>query len=186
MIHLRRVALSLFVLWIGIAFFQSCEEKLKPPITIFPEGTEMPDQESWRSTIVFTDSGRVKAEVQAGHIRMFDDRKETFLDSGIVVDFFGKDGLHTSKLTAKRGKVNDLTKDLEAFDDVVFVSDSGTVVRTEYLFWDNGTKKVRSDKFVTVTSPKERLQGYGFEADQGLKNYAIYRVSGQVEMVEEK
>ena len=67
---------------------------------------------------------------------------------------------------------------------MVFTSDSGTVVRTDYLFWDQTRKKVRSDRFVTVTNPKERLQGYGFEADQGLKNYVIYHISGQATVKE--
>ena len=162
----------------------ACEDKVKPPVTDAPLGGDIPDQESWDSKIVFSDSGQVDAELQAGHILVYEQRQETFMDSGIVVDFYGNDGAHTSKLTARRGKVNDATKDLEAFDDVVFVSDSGTVVETTYLFWDNRKQKVRSDKFVTVTSPKERIQGYGFEADQGLKNYVIYRVSGEAELEE--
>ncbi len=161
------------------------ERKLTPPRGGI-DGTGLPDQESWDSHITFSDSGLVKAVVQAGHIRMYDERRETLLDSGIVVDFFGKDGQHSSRLTANRGRVDDATKDLEAFDNVVFVSDSGTVVTTEYLYWENTRRKVRSDRFVHVKAPKEELQGYGFEADQNLKNYVIYRVSGQAEFIQEK
>jgi LPS export ABC transporter protein LptC len=169
------VALALLLPGVG------CEERLRPPVERVVVD-EMPDQESWKSRVVFSDSGRVKAVLDANHIRVFEQRRETLLDSGLVLNFFERSGQHSSRLTAKRGKVNDQTKDLEAFDDVVFTSDSGTVVRTDYLFWDQAQKKVRSDRFVTVTSPKERLQGYGFEADQGLKNYVVYRVSGQAEV----
>ena len=178
---MRVTAIALVVL----ALLSACEDKVKPPVTDTPITEEIPDQESWDSQIIFSDSGRVSAVLQAGHILVYERRLETHLDSGITVDFYDKNEQHTSTLTADRGRVNDATKDLEAFGNVVFVSDSGTVVETEYLFWDNRRKKVRSDKFVTVTSPKERLQGYGFEADQGLKNYVIYKVSGEAELEEE-
>lgn len=159
-----------------------CGEKNKPAVTAIQNAGAIPDQESWKSRIVFSDSGLTRAIVNAEHIRMYEARRETLLDSGLVVHFYSMSGVHTSKLTALRGRVDDATKDLEAFDNVVFSSDSGTVVRTEYLFWDHDTRRVRSDRFVTVTSPKERLQGYGFEADQGLKNYVIYRVSLEAEV----
>ena len=171
------IAVALLIL-LSIA---ACEEEAKVRPTIadaVPE--EFPDQESWNSTVVFSDSGRVRAILRAGHIRMYEDRKETLLDSGIVVDFFGRDGEHSSVLTAERGKVNDENKDLEAYDNVVFRSDSGTVVETEYMYWENLNRIVRGDRFVTITSPTERLQGYGFTADQDLKNYTVFgTVSGE-------
>ena len=37
--------------------------------------------------------------------------------------------------------------------------------------------KIISDKFVTVISPTEKIQGYGFESDQSLKNYVIYNIT---------
>ena len=166
----------------GVLVTAACEEKMKTRVKDV-SADELPDQESWNSPTTFSDSGRVRAILQSGHIRMYESRKETLIDSGLVVDFFGRDGKHTSTLTADRGKVNDETKDLEAFDNVVFRSDSGTVVETEYIFWENFTKKVRGDRFVTITSPSERLQGYGFEADQDLRNYTVFgTVTGEAEI----
>jgi hypothetical protein len=56
------------------------------------------------------------------------------------------------------------------------------VVETDYIFWENRNRKVRGDRFVTITSPSERLQGYGFEADQDLKNYTVFgQVTGEAE-----
>ena len=61
---------------------------------------------------------------------------------------------------------------------VVVVSDSGTTVTTEKLYWDNKRRKVHSDLFVRVVSPREIIQGVGFEADENLDNYTIYKTSG--------
>lgn len=174
------IVLSCFVLFFA---FTGCDkEKAKPRLSGLTSD-QLPTQESWNTKVTFSDSGRVRAILNAGHIRMFEDQSETLIDSGLVVDFYERSGKHSSVLTSKRGRVDDRTRDLEAFDNVVFRSDSGTVVETEYIFWDSALKKVRSDRFVTITSARERLQGYGFEADQGLKNYTVFgKVSGQAEI----
>jgi len=99
--------------------------------------------------------------------------------------FYDTHGNHTSKMTSRRGKVNDETQDLEATGKVVIVSDSGTTVRTEKIFWDNATQKIHSDAFVEITSPREVLRGYGFESDQDLKNYKVFRVTGQARVKDE-
>lgn len=181
---LSLAAIVLIVCAAVLAAACSSEEKVKPTVEQVDE-EQLPDQESWNSTVTFSDSGRVRAVLRAGHIRMYEDRKETLIDSGLVVDFYGRDGKHSSVLTADKGKVNDETKDLEAFDNVIFRSDSGTVVETEYIFWENLNRRVRGDRFVTITSPTERLQGYGFEADQDLKNYTVFgTVSGEASIDE--
>jgi LPS export ABC transporter protein LptC len=157
----------------------ACEEKVKP--TVVPIATtELPSQESWNSTVVFSDSAHLKAVLWSGHISAFASRQVTELGDSVHVDFYNELEQHTSLLTARRGIVHDATRDLEAYEHVVVVSDSGTVLRTESLFWNNLTRKIHTDAFVDITSPKEHIMGHGMESDQGLKNYRIFRVTGQV------
>jgi LPS export ABC transporter protein LptC len=155
-----------------------CEEKVRP--TIVPvETAELPSQESWKSTVVFSDSGRRSAILWAGHIAAYAQQRITLLGDSVHVDFFNEDGVHTSLLTARRGKVNDVMHDLEVYENVVVVSDSGTTLKTERLFWDNTTRKIHTDAFVDIQSPREHIMGHGMESDQGLKQYKIMRVTGQ-------
>lgn len=158
--------------------FIACEEKIKPAVST-GLGWDVPSQESWDAQIIFTDSGKVTGILHAGHIAMYADKKFTLLDSNVTVDFFNERQEHTSILTAKRGKVNDVTHDFEAHDHVLVISDSGTTLVTEELFWTNATRKIHSSAFVDITSPKEHLQGQGFESDQDLKHYTILKVTGQ-------
>jgi LPS export ABC transporter protein LptC len=74
--------------------------------------------------------------------------------------------------------VDERTNNLEATGNVVVTSDSGVVVRSEKMKWDNAQQKIFSDEFVRITSPKEQLQGRGFESDQNLRNYKIFNVTG--------
>jgi len=162
-------------------FMLGCEEKVRPSVLSGVSSTQLPSQESWHSTITFTDSGIVKAIVTAGHIYAFDNTRITYLDSGVVVDFFDEMGKHTTTLTSKRGSVDEGTNNLEAMGNVIVTSDSGTVVRTEKMFWTNEQQMIHSPEFVHITSPTEDVTGTGFESDHNLRNYKIFKVTGTAE-----
>jgi len=138
---------------------------------------ELPAQESWNSTVFFTDSGKTAAILYTGHLQLFNARKETILDDGVKVEFFNSLEVKTTTLTSKRGRVDERTNDLYAIDSVVAVNDSGIVVRTDELKWRNRDQKIVSDKYVTIDSPDEHIEGYGFESDQHLRNYVIYNIT---------
>lgn len=162
---------------ICILLFISCSsERVKPPIDRSFSDENIPAQESWNSVVTFSDSGKIRAILYAGHIRMYPDRHETLLDSSIKIDFYDYSEIKTTTLTAKRGRVDDITNDLFAIDSVVAESDS-IIITTDEMKWRNKDRKIVSDKFVTIISPKEKIQGFGFESDQNLKNYVIYNIT---------
>lgn len=161
-----------------IAGAPGCEEKIHPDVRPLSQA-DVPDQESWNSTVRFSDSSRVKAVLWAGHIANFAAQKITYLSDSVHVDFFNEQEVHTSVLTARWGKVNDQTQDFEAHENVVVTSDSGTVLRTDSLFWDNAGRKIHTDAFVDIVSPTEHIMGHGMVSDQSLRNYRIFRVTGQ-------
>lgn len=152
-------------------------ERVKPSVDSSLGLKKLPDQESWNSKIFFTDSGKTKAILWTGHLRVFYENKETLLDSNISVDFYNELQVKTTNLISKRGRVDDATQNIWAMDSVVVRSDSGVVINTEELMWRNKDQKITSDKFVTILSPTEKIQGYGFESDQALKNYTIYKIT---------
>jgi len=155
-----------------------CESKdVKPHVDASISGGELPAQESWNSTVFFTDSGKTRAILYTGHLQVFNMKKETLLDEGLKVEFFNNQEQKTTTLTSKRGKVDEKTNDLYAIDSVVAVNDSGIVVKTDELKWRNKDQKIVSDKFVTIDSPQEHIEGYGFESDQHLRNYVIYNIT---------
>jgi LPS export ABC transporter protein LptC len=97
----------------------------------------------------------------------------------MVVYFFDERGQQTSVLTSEEGKVDEYTNNLEAQRNVVVTSNDQTTLKTQKLFWDNRRALIHTPEFVQITTPKERLQGHGFESEQNLKNYRIFRVTGQ-------
>lgn len=155
-------------------------DKIEPPKIDVVSPDSIPSQESFNTTVTFSDSGRVKAILTAGRIRVYTKFNYTLIDSNAKVDFY-KDGKYSSTLTGKRGKIFDNTKDVEVYENVKLVSQDGGILTTEKLYWVNKTQRIRSDEFVHIVTKSEDIQGYGFEADQNLKNYVIYKVSGQVQ-----
>ncbi len=157
-----------------------CEEKLKPSVLPGIDPASLPQQESWNSTIVLSDSGRILARIRAGYVQKYDATQETNMSQGIVVYFYNEQGQQTTTMRANRGVVNERTYDLRSEGDVVVVSDDSTKLRSERLFWDNGRRLIHTPEFVSVTSLREQVQGQGFESDQRLRNYKIFKVTAQV------
>lgn len=163
------------IIWL---FNYGCtREKVEPTVNVQLTAEEIPDQESWNSTIFFTDSGRTRAILIAGHLKVFSKNRETLLDSNIRIDFYNNEEIHTTTLTAKRGRVDEKTNNLYAIDSVVAVNDSGIVITSDEMMWRNKDRKIVSDKYVTIVSPNEIIEGYGFESDQNLRNYIIYNIT---------
>ncbi len=172
---MRKIIFSALLLLTAFLVY-SCDSKFEPPKISM--GTDSaPTQESWNSEVTFSDSGNVKAVLKAGHISAFSTKSYYLIDSGAKVDFY-KLGKQVSTLTGNRGKVNDITKDIEIYDSVKVVNNEGVIMTTEKLLWKDKTQKVSSDAFVRIITKTERIEGIGFESDQNLKNYVIYKVTG--------
>lgn len=154
----------------------SCDDKFTPSQTSL-KGEDSASQESWNSKVTFSDSGNTKAILKAGHITVYTNKGYTLIDSGAIVDFF-RDGVKVSTLEGRKGKIDDRTKDIEIYDSVLAVNNEGSELKTQKLIWNNRTQKVSSDEFVSIKTPTETIEGIGFESDQSLKNYKIYKVSG--------
>lgn len=177
---INKLIKSFFIIILFFCFCNCNEDRVKPAKVDINENN-LPDNEIFNGRIVFSDSGKTKAILQAGVIKVFTQRNETLLENGIKIDFFDKDEKHISVLTAKRGKSDNLTNDLYAYENVIAKSDSNVVLKTEELVWRERIKKITTDKFVEIDSPKEIIKGTGFESDPDLKNYTIYKVSGTIE-----
>jgi len=156
-------------------FLASCSSnEVKPSTAPLTSSDELPSQTSAHTRMTFSSDGKVRAVMHAFGVRMFEQKRYTLLDSAVHVDFFDRDGDHSSVLTSHRAFIDDNTKNMTAYDSVKILSDSGTLVETDSLLYDNATHKMHSDAFVRITEKTGRItRGHGFESDQDLINYKI-------------
>ena len=144
-----------------------------------PEPGERPEQELFDATIHFYQDDRLSGTLQAGRIRKYTKRATVLLDSGVVMEFFNQQGQRTTVLTSDSGRVNETKRDMVATGHVVARSDSGQVLETEELKWDNRLRKIISDVNVTLTTETDTIYGVGFTADEHLQNWQIRQPTGK-------
>ncbi len=142
---------------------------------------DIANQVSHNVKVLFTDSNVTKAILYAGRARIYDEKKETILDSGVHIDFIDREtGKKKSYLDADSAHIDDRTQNMIAVGNVVVRSDSkDATLNTEKLYWNNKTRKIHTDEYVDYNTPQEHFKGYGFEADENLENSTIYKVSGE-------
>lgn len=164
---------KLFLFLLTILLFACSEEKIQPQMSKSKIEGEIPVHESWNSKIMFTDEGKIKAILFSDHLEKFELQRITLLEK-VKIDFYDKEQKNTSNLTSLTGKVDDILRDMYAFGNVIAQNDSGVVLKTEELKWRNVDQKIVTDKFVSITTKKEIIEGYGLEADQSLNNYVVF------------
>jgi len=142
-------------------------------------GISHPVQESWTIRLAITESGVKRGIIEAGHGEAYrtTSGNEHHLDHGINVTLFDITGNPSTTITADKAVIHD-NQDIEAQGDVVITSGGSTVIKTEYVKRTSKDKMIRSDRFVTIIKPDQTITGQGFESDQSLKKYRIFRGSG--------
>ena len=172
-----------FVPVVILTFLWGCghpEKERRPPETSFI-GINHPVQESWGIKLSMTESGIRRGVVEAGHGAEYKLNAgiENHLDQGVRVTFFDADGHASTTIKAQKAVIHD-NQDIEAMGNVVMMTSNGsTVIKTEYAKQSGKDKMIRSDRFITITQTGETIRGYGFESDQALKKYRIFRGSGE-------
>ncbi len=148
------------------------EDKVQPGVTEVTK--DIPSQVSFNTSMRFTTEGRPRAVLHAGRIRTYDAQRLTLLDSNVHVDFYDQKGFHSSQMFSKSAKINDANKNMTAYEHVHIVSDSGTIVDTDSLEWNNQAQTLHSEAAVRIAEANGRITtGIGFESDQNLSHYRI-------------
>ena len=134
--------------------------------------------------MLYTEKQTIKVKLQAKKIFEFSNGDREFPE-GLYLEFYDETGKLTSTLRANsafffkaeekwrgRGKVEvkNLTK--------------GEQLNTEELFWKRDTKRIFTDKFVTIKQETEVIYGTGLEAAQDLSDYKILKPEGEFDVQE--
>lgn len=141
-----------------------------------------PLSESENVDILYFEKDHIKVKMKSRKILEFKNGDREFPE-GIYLEFFDELGNMTSTLKANqayyfkdinqwrgRGKVE--VKNIEKKQQL----------NTEELFWKPDTKKIFTEKFVTIKLENEVLYGTGLDATQDLSNYTIKKPQGEFEI----
>ncbi len=144
-----------------------------------PGADEQPEQELFDATIHFYQNDLLSGTLKSGRIRKYARKSTVLLDSGVVMNFFNPQGQHTTKLTSDSGRADESKNDMVAMGHVVARSDSGQMLETKKLRWENRNRKIISDDSVRLTTETDTIHGIGFISDENLRNWEILRPYGR-------
>jgi LPS export ABC transporter protein LptC len=129
---------------------------------------------------LYSDSARLKVKMTAPRQLQMQNGDEVY-PKGVNIIFYDKDGRISASLRSDRAKkVKHQEKELyTAYGNVVVVNNKkGETVNTEELNWSPTTKKIYTDKFVTITTADEVLKGEGLDTDQDFSYTRIRKPTG--------
>lgn len=133
-------------------------------------------------TRYYTENDIVKVKLIAQKINEFQNG-DYELPEGVYLEFYNESGQITSTLRANtayyfkeenkwRGQGKVEVKNLE----------KNQQLNTEELFWKPDTKKIFTEKFVTIKLQSEVIYGTGLDAAQDLSTYTIKNPEGEFEV----
>ncbi len=132
----------------------------------------------------YTEKEKVKVMLQAKKVNEFQNGDREFPE-GIYLEFYNELGKMTSTLRANTAFYFKEEKKWRGRGKVEVVNlEKGEQLNTEELFWKPDTKKIFTDKFVTITQKNDVIYGTGLLADQDLSHYSLKNTSGNVEVNE--
>ncbi|MDA0987132.1 MAG: LPS export ABC transporter periplasmic protein LptC [Bacteroidetes bacterium] len=165
------------ILFLVPFIFISCVKKIQPKVLGDEQSSSLPSQESWNSVVTFSDSGRVKAILHSDYIQTSEGSSKKNMKGNIVINLYDENGNHSSTITSNRGTADEETYYIEVEGNVIVTSNNGVVVKTEKMIWNQDRQIVMSETNVKITSSTEIINGVGFESDQFLRDYKVFKVS---------
>lgn len=134
------------------------------------------------------DNDEPRAEIVAAYMAYYEQEDSTYTvfrgDSSRVEDrvrafVFDEDGDSSAVITAERMIYYDEESRFEARGQVVVETTDGKHLESEHLTWREDERRIRTPGFVRITTPTDRMQGYGLEADEDLASYRLANVTGE-------
>lgn len=176
MLRISRLSVAaLALLWI------SCD----PPENAKPVVYDGPVSEGDNVRLLYVEKDVLKLIVTAKKVQEFATGDREFPE-GLYMEFFDETGKVSSTLKANsayyfnkenqwRGRGNVEVQNIEKKEQL----------NSEELFWKPDTKRIFTDKFVTIRQQNDIIYGTGLDAAQDLSDYTISHPEGEIAIEDE-
>lgn len=168
----------------------SCKNDLKEVERLNKPDT-MPVMYARNVTISESESGTIKYNITAPMLKRYESKLGAVIKfpEGFKVVFYDslEPGKIRTEITAEYGINDERKKTMEARSNVVVINHlKGEKLNTELLIWNKITKKVYSEKFVTITTLDKILYGEGMESDEKFDRWTIRKPRGEMYINEDQ
>lgn len=174
--YLARTLYTIFLLGVVIA--------CTPTETAQPVEYKGPLKEAENVEMYHAEKDLIKVKVVAQKVFEFENGDKEFPE-GLYLEFFNEQGQITSTLRANNAYYFSEENKWRGRGKVEIINiEKKEQLNTEELFWKQDTKRIFTEKFVTIKLQNEVIYGTGLEAAQDLSDYTIKNPEGEFEVVE--
>lgn len=158
----------------------SCKKEKTDTIANFADRKAVPVMNVDSVTTLISDSGRIRYKVLAQTWKVFDQADEPYwyFPDGVYFERFN-DSLEIESVV--RGDTARYFTELEIWElknNVLVKNLSGEQFETNLLYWNQQHHRVYSDSFIRIQQADQILTGYGFESNENLSKYKIFKIKG--------
>lgn len=130
--------------------------------------------------LFFSEMGNVKVKIEAPIMLRYKTADPyTEFPNGVKVIFYDDQLKERSTLTSKYAVNYEKKQEVFIRDSVVAITPEGDRIETEEMIWNEKSRRISGEKFVSVYTSRDTLYGRkGFDADQDFTQYSIKGFSG--------
>ena len=168
-------ALSVVVL---LFLSAACSSDKKDFLPKFEDRSAVPGMYTDSVTTLISDSGRIRYRIITEVWKVFDKASDPywFFPKKIYFERFN-DSLKTESLVqSDTARYYTNRKLWELKKHVRMVSLKGENFETALLYWDQRQQRIYSDSFIRIEQKDQVITGYGFESNETLTKYKIFKV----------
>ncbi len=160
------------VLAVGAAAATACGDAGRPAVA--GTAADTADQVIFGLNHQLTIDGAIRTRLHADTAYLYQVPQITVLRH-IKVTFYNAEGRESSTLTAKAGKYEWRSGDMEARDSVVAVTPDGRRLTTTVLRYHRADQSIEGPEAFVFDAPGRHLEGDGFTSDPDFRNVATKR-----------
>ncbi len=160
-----------------LLYFSSCKEGGESLIALEYDPEVVPSMITDKAVTHISDSGVTRYKIVTDVWMVFDKAKEPYwyFPQGIYVERFTP-SFQTEVIIEADTAFYYTEKDVWELKKNVHVENmEGEKFDSDELYWDQKEERVYSDTYIEIQQGDTRLKGYGFESDQQMVNYRIFK-----------
>lgn len=164
----------------------SCENKMST-IKSLTQSDTLPSESAKDIEVRYSDSGKLKAVLKSPELLKYGgDEPYMLFPKGIHVFFYDSLENMVSEIKSDYAINREKQKVMEVRKNVViFDHENNKELNTEVLFWDQTTKKIYNNAFVTIKEDGRIMHGDSMRADENLDQFELFQVRATIDIVEE-
>jgi len=168
-----------------------CERRARTtsPSSAEADAGPTPTHISWDAQFVMSEGGRPRAVIAARRMEQYRTSDSTYSiwrsmhdTSRVRLQLYDQQGDSSATVTADSLVFQERKGLLDAYQNVVVVTETNKRLQTEHLIWRQADRKIRTRRFVRIRTPTEVVQGNGLVADEDLETYQLGQFEAEVEV----